>query len=200
VYRRRNAKGQLEDYGTKKVELPSNAETPAGWVRADSTQHSYAPSSHVVFDPAGRPQPGMAPLSGTAAVTTILKFYNLTVLERQGKLKPEKVQEKRALQVQLRDPPNDRGLRNWMRIPVSVDVRLGPSSNPGRMIDISAGGIRLDLVQGRFMVGTRLEVRMPFAVGDRHGTIVFATRVAWANDMRQTLGLEFTSAPRWRDK
>ena len=199
MYRRRNARGQLEDHGIREVELPSNADTPAGWERADGAP-SYAPSAHVIFDPSGRPQPGMAPLSGTAAVTTILKFYNLTVLERQGRLDPEERQERRNLQIQLRDPPNPRGLRNWMRIPVSVDVRLGVSSSDGHMTDISAGGIRLDRVHGRFMVGTRLEVRMPFSVAEQHGTIVFATRVAWANDMRQTLGLEFTSAPRWRDR
>lgn len=194
--RSRNAKGQREDYGRREIELPAETDTPVGWVRADGT-HAYAPSASVVFDGSGRPYAAMQPLSGRAAVTTILRFFNLSAMERKGQLDPAKQQERHNLQVQLQDPPSHRKLRDWMRLPVSVDVLVGAAKAPARMTDIGAGGVRLESVSGRFMVGTRLDVMMPFAVGERRGTIAFATRVAWANDMRQTLGLEFTAAPRW---
>lgn len=194
--RTRNAKGQLEDYGRREVELPAETDTPVGWVRSDGT-YAYAPSSSVVFDGSGRPHAPMQPLSGRAALTTILRFFNLSAMERKGGLDAAGQQEHHELQTRLQDPPAHRRLRDWMRLPVSVDVLVGPRKSPGRMTDIGAGGTRLESVAGRFMVGTRLDVMMPFAVGERRGTIAFATRVAWSNDMRQTLGLEFTAAPRW---
>jgi len=197
----RNSKGQLEDYGHREVELPSESETPAGWVRSDGTQEGYAPSADVVFDNSGRPQGlAMQPLRGHAAVTTILRFFNLSALDRKGALAPEKQVEHRHLQVQLQDGASHRGLRDWMRLPVSVEVLVGPQQNPGLMKDLGAGGLRLEDVEGRFMVGTRIEVIMPLALGQRRGTIVFATRVAWANAMRKTLGLEFTAAPSWHER
>ena len=66
------------------------------------------------------------------------------------------------------------------------------------MVDLGAGGIRIEQVHGRFMVGRRMDVVMPYAMGVRRGKIVFSTRVAWSNDMRHTLGLEFTASPRWQ--
>lgn len=195
----RNSKGQLEDYGQRAVELPSESDTPAGWVRSDGTQEGYAPSADVVFDNSGRPH-GVATLSGHAAVTTILRFFNLTALERKGRLGPQKQVEHRHLQVQLQDGVEHRGLRDWMRLPVSVEVFVGPAKNPGIMKDLGAGGLRLEDVEGRFMVGTRIDVLMPLALGQRRGTIVFTNRVAWANAMRKTLGLEFTAAPSWHER
>ncbi|MBV1857380.1 MAG: PilZ domain-containing protein [Nannocystaceae bacterium] len=197
----RNSKGQLEDYGQREVELPSESETPAGWVRSDDVQAGYAPSADVVFDNSGRPSGvTLQPLRGNAAVTTILRFFNLSALERKGRLGPEKEVEHRHLQVQLQDGATHRGLRDWMRLPVSVEVLVGPRRSPGLMKDLGAGGLRLEDVEGRFMVGTRIDVMMPLALGQRHGTIVFTNRVAWANAMRKTLGLEFTAAPSWHER
>lgn len=197
----RNSKGQLEDYGHREVELPAESETPAGWVRSDGTQEGYAPSADVVFDNSGRPQGlAMQPLRGHAAVTTILRFFNLSALDRKGALAPEKQVEHRHLQVQLQDGASHRGLRDWMRLPVSVEVLVGPRQTPGLMKDLGAGGLRLEEVEGGFMVGTRIDVIMPLALGQRRGTIVFTNRVAWANAMRKTLGLEFTAAPSWHER
>jgi hypothetical protein len=195
----RNSKGKLEDYGRREVELPAESDTPAGWVRSDGTHEGYAPSADVVFDISGRGL-AMQPLRGHAAVTTILRFFNLSALERNGRLGPENQVEHRHLQVQLQDDPNHRGLRDWMRLPVRVEVLIGPRQSPGLMIDLGAGGMRLEQVEGRFMVGTRINVKMPLALGQRHGTIVFTNRVAWANAMRKTLGLEFTAAPSWHER
>lgn len=197
----RNSKGRLEDYGQRAVELPTESETPAGWVRSDGTQEGYAPSADVVFDNSGRPHGlSMQPLRGHAAVTTILRFFNLTALERKGRLGPDKQVEHQHLQVQLQDGASHRGLRDWMRLPVSVEVFVGPGRNPGLMKDLGAGGLRLENIEGRFMVGTRIDVLMPLELGQRHGTIVFTNRVAWANAMRKTLGLEFTAAPSWHER
>lgn len=195
--RTRNSKGQLEDYGHREVEVPKESDTPGGWVRADGT-YSYAPSSDITFDRAGRPAHSLQPLSGQAAITTIFRFFNLHALEKRQGLTPDKQVEKLHLQVQLQDP-KARGLRDWMRLPVDVEVLVGPSKAPGRMVDLGAGGIRIEQVHGRFMVGRRMDVVMPYAIGVRRGNIVFATRVAWSNDMRHTLGLEFTAAPKWHE-
>lgn len=193
--RTRNARGELEDYGHRAIELPKDP-APNGWVRADGTQ-AYEPSASVSFDRAGRPATELQPLSGQAAITTIFRFFNLHALQRRdGQLPPEKEVEKRHLEVQLQDP-KPRGLRDWMRLPVQVDVLVGPRQTPGRMTDLGAGGICIEQVQDRFMVGSRIEVVMPYAIGIRRGRILFANRVAWSNDMRHTLGLEFTAAPRW---
>ncbi|MEM6295860.1 MAG: PilZ domain-containing protein [Myxococcota bacterium] len=196
----RNSKGQLEDYGQREVALPSEAETPQGWVRADA-QQPWTPTEAVVFDDTGAVQraPATKPLSGAAAITQILKFFNLQTLQRKGKLPASKQQERAQLQQELRDPAVAAGPRNWMRIPVQVDVLVGPGRTPARASDISAGGMRLDTVQGRFMVGTRLDVLMGFGMAGRKGIIVFPTRVAWANEMRGTLGMEFTARPRWEE-
>lgn len=197
VTRIRNAKGQLEDSGHREVELPRTA-SPRGWVRADGTQ-AYEPSASVTFDRSGRPGSQLAPLSGQAAITTIFRFFNLHARERrEGKLDPDKQLEKLHLQVQLVDP-EPRGLRGWMRLPVDVDVLVGPRRSAGRMTDLAAGGVRIEDVVDRFMVGSRFDVIMPHTLGARRGTIVFPTRVAWSNDMRRTLGLEFTAAPRWNE-
>lgn len=197
----RNSKGQLENRGQPEVELPADSDTPAGWVRSDGTQEGYAPSADVVFDNNGRPHGiAMQPLRGHAAITTILRFFNLSALERKGNLAPETQVEHRHLQVQLQDGANHRGLRDWMRLPVTVEVLLGPRQSTGLMKDLGAGGLRLEKVEGRFMVGTRIEVLMPLVLGERRGMIVFTNRVAWANAMRKTLGLEFTAAPSWHER
>ena len=193
--RTRNAKGQLEDYGHRAIEVPQGP-APTGWVRADGT-HAYEPSPSITFDRAGRADPQLHPLSGQAAITTIFRFFNLHALERRaGQLPPEKEVEKRHLEIQLQDP-KPRGLRDWMRLPVRVDVLVGPRQSPGLMTDLGAGGICIEQVLDRFMVGSRIEVLMPNAIGIRRGRILFSNRVAWSNDMRRTLGLEFTAAPRW---
>lgn|GEM_PF-2481731 len=188
----------MEDYRHREIDVPHDAETPSGWVRADGTQ-SYSPSPAVAFDNTGRPSHSLQPLSGQAAITTIFRFFNLHALERRnGQLDPDKEVEKRHLQAQLQDP-KQRGLRGWMRLPVDVGVLVGPRQVPGRMTDLGAGGIRIEQVHGRFMVGSRIDVVMPYALGHQRGKIVFANRVAWSNDMRHTLGLEFTAAPRWHE-
>ena len=201
VRRVRNSKGQLEDYGRREVALPSEAGTPQGWVRADASR-PWVPSEAVVFDETGAAHRASStkPLSGAAAVTQILKFFNLQTLERKGRLPASKQHERAQLQQELRDPANARGPRNWMRVPVQVDVLVGPEHVPARASDISAGGMRLQSVQGRFMVGTRIDVLMGFGMGGRQGIIVFPTRVAWANEMRRTLGMEFTARPRWQER
>lgn len=193
----RNSKGQLEDYGHREVDVPRESEAPGGWVRSDGT-YAYAPSSDITFDRSGRPAHDLQPLCGQAAITTIFRFFNLHALEKRQGLTPDKQVEKRHLQVQLQDPKT-RGLRDWMRLPVDVGVLVGPDRVPGRMVDLGAGGIRVEQIQGRFMVGRRIDAVMPYALGTRRGTIVFPTRVAWSNDMRHTLGLEFTAAPKWHE-
>ncbi len=196
--RTRNARGQLEDFGHREIELPRDSESPTGWVRADGT-YAYEPDAGVTFDRSGRAGNELQPLSGQAAITTIFRFFNLHALEkRQGQLDPDKQVEKLHLHVQLQDA-KQRGLRDWMRLPVDVGVLVGPRKSPGRMTDLGAGGIKVEQVEGRYMVGSRMDVIMPYALSGRRGTIVFATRVAWSNDMRRTLGLEFTTAPRWNE-
>lgn len=199
MVRTRNAKGSLEDYGHREIEVPGGDEPPNGWVRADGTC-AYEPDPSISFDRSGRPSSALHPLSGEAAITTIFRFFNLHALERrQGQLTPDKEVEKRHLEIQLQDP-KPRGLRDWMRLPVDVSVLVGPRQIRGRMTDLGAGGLRIEDVRDRFMVGSRIEVIMPYALGSRRGTIVFANRVAWSNDMRHTLGLEFTAAPRWHEE
>ncbi len=202
--RRRNAKGTLESYGPSEVELPGAEATPPGWSPADQ-QRNWSPSAAVVFDPRleaarGRAGAGVQPLTGIEAVKTILRFFNLRELQRQGRLREEQAAETQQLQDELRDPAVARGPRGWMRVPVEVDVLLGPGQLRARMTDIGAGGLRLEQVHGQFMVGNRLDVVMGFGIGGRRGNVVFATRIAWVNAMRQTMGMEFTAPPRWKER
>jgi hypothetical protein len=186
------------------IDLPDIGEDDA-WAPRHGADRHRVPAEALPFgtDPIeprrSRTAPRAPATPPCAALQAVLTCFSLHQRASWGR--PLTTDEQRVLERienALRSA-DIRSRRRWKRHRTSRPVRID-GSGKGRMVDLSAGGLRIGNASVFPQRGSDIEVSMRVAVDGGERTLVFPSRVTWIDTAAGSFGVAFIAPARWENQ